>query len=140
MLSDRQLTPLQEKALVHLSAGLTPTAAAKIAGVHRNTIHNWLRSSVFADALRQYQHDRVLAWRGEAQSLDSLALGAIQTILSDPNVPADVRLQAALSIRGQPAPAPPTPATPAARTGRNDPCRCGSGRKFKRCCIDKLSA
>jgi len=24
-------------------------------------------------------------------------------------------------------------------TGRNDPCPCGSGRKFKKCCIDKLS-
>ena len=21
--------------------------------------------------------------------------------------------------------------------GRNDPCPCGSGRKFKRCCLDK---
>jgi hypothetical protein len=23
-------------------------------------------------------------------------------------------------------------------TGRNDPCTCGSGLKFKRCCIDKV--
>ena len=25
-------------------------------------------------------------------------------------------------------------AAPAERTGRNDPCPCGSGRKFKQCC------
>ena len=24
--------------------------------------------------------------------------------------------------------------------GRNDPCSCGSGKKFKRCCIDKPGA
>jgi hypothetical protein len=35
-------------------------------------------------------------------------------------------------------PPPATPAKPfehrAAKTGRNDPCPCGSGRKFKQCC------
>ncbi len=25
-------------------------------------------------------------------------------------------------------------------TGRNDPCRCGSGKKFKRCCLEKQAA
>ena len=24
-----------------------------------------------------------------------------------------------------------------ARPGRNEPCRCGSGRKYKQCCLDK---
>jgi len=24
-----------------------------------------------------------------------------------------------------------------ARLGRNEPCRCGSGRKYKQCCLDK---
>ena len=27
-----------------------------------------------------------------------------------------------------------------ARAGRNDPCPCGSGRKYKRCCFGKASA
>jgi len=26
------------------------------------------------------------------------------------------------------------PTRPSARTGRNEPCPCGSGKKFKRCC------
>ena len=29
---------------------------------------------------------------------------------------------------------PPEPAKAAARHGRNDPCPCGSGRKYKKCC------
>lgn len=27
-----------------------------------------------------------------------------------------------------------------AKTGRNDPCHCGSGKKYKRCCLDKDEA
>ena len=27
-----------------------------------------------------------------------------------------------------------------ARLGRNEPCRCGSGRKYKQCCLDKDEA
>jgi uncharacterized protein YecA (UPF0149 family) len=53
-----------------------------------------------------------------------------------------VRLEAALAIQGRPpaqshAPSATQPATtkPAAQTGRNQPCPCGSGRKFKRCCM-----
>lgn len=29
------------------------------------------------------------------------------------------------------------PARATARIGRNDPCPCGSGRKYKKCCMDK---
>lgn len=25
------------------------------------------------------------------------------------------------------------------KIGRNDPCPCGSGKKFKKCCIEKMS-
>jgi len=28
----------------------------------------------------------------------------------------------------------------AERLGRNDPCHCGSGRKYKQCCLDKDAA
>jgi hypothetical protein len=33
--------------------------------------------------------------------------------------------------------APKAPPTARAKVGRNDPCPCGSGRKFKKCCIGK---
>ena len=29
---------------------------------------------------------------------------------------------------------PPTPQRGAAKVGRNEPCPCGSGKKYKRCC------
>jgi SWIM/SEC-C metal-binding protein len=29
---------------------------------------------------------------------------------------------------------PPTPARAQVRVGRNDPCPCGSGKKYKKCC------
>jgi hypothetical protein len=30
--------------------------------------------------------------------------------------------------------------TTAVRPGRNEPCRCGSGRKYKQCCLEKDEA
>jgi hypothetical protein len=30
--------------------------------------------------------------------------------------------------------------TPSKTLGRNDPCRCGSGKKYKQCCLDKDEA
>ncbi|MFQ5947154.1 MAG: SEC-C metal-binding domain-containing protein [Anaerolineae bacterium] len=32
-----------------------------------------------------------------------------------------------------------TPSCDPRTTGRNDPCRCGSGRKYKKCCLGKLA-
>jgi hypothetical protein len=36
-------------------------------------------------------------------------------------------------VKGQKAPTEPT----GARPGRNEPCHCGSGRKYKHCCLEK---
>jgi uncharacterized protein YchJ len=107
---DHHLTPAQQRVLTLLSAGSTATAAAQLAGVHRNTVGNWLRSSVFREALTQARRDQDLAWREQAESLAPQAIAAIQAILADPQAPV-------------------------ARTGRNQPCPCCSGRKFKRCCM-----
>jgi uncharacterized protein YecA (UPF0149 family) len=41
--------------------------------------------------------------------------------------------QAANAAAAQPPPAPPKPFRRQQRIGRNDPCPCGSGKKFKRC-------
>ncbi len=34
---------------------------------------------------------------------------------------------------------PPVPAVAAAKVGRNDPCPCGSGKKYKKCCAGPAS-
>ena len=39
-----------------------------------------------------------------------------------------------LANRNTPEPAPTTFVRASPKTGRNDPCPCGSGRKFKHCC------
>ena len=142
MAPSHHLTPAQQRVLALLSAGSTATAAAQFVGVHRNTVGNWLRSTAFRDALIETRRDQDLAWREQARSLAGQALGAIQAVLADPQAPAAVRLEAALAIQGRPpaqshAPSATQPATtkPAAQTGRNQPCPCGSGRKFKRCCM-----
>jgi uncharacterized protein YchJ len=33
--------------------------------------------------------------------------------------------------------APPTPVRTEQKVGRNDPCPCGSGKKYKHCCLKK---
>jgi hypothetical protein len=132
-MSDR-LTPAQQRVLALLSAGSTAATAAQAVGVHRNTVGNWGRSSVFREALNQARRDHELAWREQAASLTSLATDAIQAILADPQTPAAVRLRAALAVSGR-QPVTPRLPSPAARTGRNQSCPCGSGRKFKRCCM-----
>jgi hypothetical protein len=42
--------------------------------------------------------------------------------------------------RVPPAPRQPLPRRPQAKVGRNDPCPCGSGKKFKTCCMRKQGA
>lgn len=34
---------------------------------------------------------------------------------------------------------PPVPMTSEVKVGRNDPCPCGSGKKYKKCCIGKVN-
>jgi hypothetical protein len=70
MSPDTILTSTQEQALALIAAGSTATAAAASAGIHRNTISNWLRGSpAFSQALACVHFDRALYWREQAESL-----------------------------------------------------------------------
>jgi hypothetical protein len=164
----RVLTPTQETVLSLISAGSTTVAAAEAAGVHRNTILNWRRSSAhFRAALCRAREEKVLFWRDQNEQLAAAAIDALRSILTDPSAPASVRLKAALHVldrscappifteedeiartignvqsRAQSAQSPQPHApilTRPAVIGRNDCCPCGSGKKFKRCCIDKTN-
>jgi hypothetical protein len=44
------------------------------------------------------------------------------------------------SAQSVPEPPAPQAAPRASKIGRNDPCPCGSGRKFKRCCLNGAGA
>jgi hypothetical protein len=159
------IAPVQDQVLAALANGASLADAAAEAQVHRNTIGNWRRSSAeFRSAFANALYDRALLIREQAESLASLAIDTIGEILADPRATPSIRLKAALAILHQattlppepPAPEPPAEDPPAPeivhndaqsiptshsqtqpRVGRNQPCPCGSGSKFKACCLNK---
>jgi SEC-C motif len=67
------------------------------------------------------------AWRPNATEGDSRALGR-GAHCGDKSLPRLTR-----SATG-------SPISTRVKTGRNDPCPCGSGRKYKKCCLNKPKA
>jgi hypothetical protein len=157
------LSASQQQVLALIATGSTAPAAAAAAGVHRNTISNWLRLPAFHQAILQAEYDRAVSFREQAAAMAADAYAAVRSLLADPATPAGVRLKAALAIIdranaclpdqpkasaaeiqenvhnfAQSAPPDQTKSAPdAAKTGRNVLCPCGSGVKFKRCCLGK---
>jgi hypothetical protein len=152
------LSPVQDQVIAALANGASFSDAAAGANVHRNTIGNWRRSSTaFRSAFANALYDRAMCVREEAASLAQKAIRTIEEILTDSKVAPSVRLKAALAILAQasaPPPEPPpaepsVPQSPAPqivhnsaqrpepKIGRNEPCPCRSGRKFKLCCLNK---
>ena len=101
--SPGKLSPAQIQVAIALAEGKTTTAAASQAGVHRTTVHHWLRTQPdFKHAVEEAQaeyHNRV------DDDLTELAAGALSTLrslLEDPQTPHSVRLKAALAILERP--------------------------------------
>jgi hypothetical protein len=79
--------------------------------------------------------------------LAGLAIEAIRTLLSSPDTPPSARFRAAKFVlesistpadsAHDEAPQPVPPPRPSPKIGRNDYCPCGSGLKFKKCCLNK---
>src|SRR5829696_3525996 len=90
-----QLSPKQRKAVEALLTTGEVKAAAAEAGVHRDTLHRWLRDPVFLGAVRS----------AEAAALDELsrllvrlgqtAVATIAKAMSDPVTPVATRVRAA---------------------------------------------
>lgn len=106
------LTPQQQQVINALTEGVNMTDAAAQAGVHRNTIANWRRNSLFfREALADAQYDRALLFRDKAENMLDLAFETINTILTDPKASPSVRLKAAMFIIEK-ATTPPPPKKP----------------------------
>ena len=74
-----QLSAQQLTALEALVKGDTVTGAAKLAGVHRSTVHNWCTGLAgFTAALR---HSRIQTAQTIEDGLQSMATLALDTIL-----------------------------------------------------------
>ena len=94
-----QLSPRQLKALTALAQGSTVTDAAKLAGVHRSTVHNWCTDIAgFTAALRHSRIQTVQAIEDGLQSMATLALDTIRHLLESEKTPPSIRLKAAQSI------------------------------------------
>jgi hypothetical protein len=144
MPADPELTPAQAQIVSALAQGRSVTQAALEAGLHRNTVHNWLRNEPrFKTAVAEAQRDYAAAFQDGLHELAARAVDALRSLLDDPNTPPSVRLRTALAILEReewrlPHPVSPEPGEAdqavAAPVARNAPCPCGSGNKYKRCC------
>ena len=156
-----QLTPLQAGAAIALGFGLNLSAVAAEFKVHRSTIHNWMKNPEFLKAAQTCQAEFETQFRTQLAMLTRSALETLQEILTGSEASPAVRLKAALAVlKGdwklprstdfdtlsqpseslrnemppEPEPATPQPAGSNNKIGRNEPCPCGSGTKYKRCC------
>ena len=68
------LTPPQDQVLALISAGSTISDAAQSAGVHRNTVHHWIHSPHFRQALARARETKALFWREESERLAAEAV------------------------------------------------------------------
>jgi hypothetical protein len=96
------LSPAQAQVVAALAQGRTVTAAAQDAGLHRNTIYNWLNEPQFKTAVDEAQREYVAILSDGMRDLAALALGTLRTLLEDPNTPPAVRLKTALAILQRP--------------------------------------
>lgn len=81
------LTTKQLHVLACIVNGATAVMAARAAGVHRNTIANWLRNAEFSTALREAREQRAILYAGQAEIVAAEAFAALRAVLLDPTVP-----------------------------------------------------
>jgi hypothetical protein len=144
------LTPAQFQVISALASGQTVTASAEQAGVHRTTVHHWLRTQPdFKAAVDAALADCAAELNDGMRDLVVRALHTLHELLQDRATPQAVRLKTALAVLQRPpagwqvSPAiddPQPEAAPAAPVARTAPCPCGSGRKYKRCCALALAS
>ena len=153
----QNLTDTHYKVLNHLISGVSISEAARLAGVHRNTVTNWRRQiPAFAQLLNEALQERSLLFREEVESLAFKALGALRDILENEDASPSVRLRAALAVLNLSARPEPKPQTETKRPLPSElcnepekthkaaqspveidsrkPCPCGSQVRYGLCC------
>jgi len=103
LISDAGLSPVQAQVIEALAQGQTVTAAAEKAGVHRTTIHNWIRNQhQFNAAVQTAQAEYAYEVNDGIRELAAHALLTLHDLLRDPATPHAVRLKTALAILQRP--------------------------------------
>jgi len=101
--------PFQAQVIEALAQGQTVSAAAEKAGVHRTTIHHWIRNQPqFKAAVQTAQSEYAAEVNDSIHELAAHALLSLHDLLRDPATPHAVRLKTALAILQRPH--APTPA------------------------------
>src|SRR6266446_6876503 len=102
-ISDAGLSPVQAQVIEALAQGQTVSAAAEKAGVHRTTIHHWIRNQPqFKAAVRTAQSEYAAGVNDRIHELAAHALLTLHELLRDPATPHAVRLKTALAILQRP--------------------------------------
>ncbi len=95
----QSLTPKQLDVLQALSSGLSVTAAADAAGIHRTTVHHWCRTiPEFREMLDALKQARIEAVREQMDALAAPSIAILRHILYDESAPPALRLRTAMSI------------------------------------------
>src|SRR6266567_2594532 len=102
-ISDAGLSPVQAQVIGALAQGQTVSAAAEKAGIHRTTIHHWIRNQPqFKAAVRTAQSEYAAEVNDGIHELAAHALLTLRELLQDPATPHAVRLKTALAILQRP--------------------------------------
>src|SRR5258705_3672251 len=102
-ISDAGLPPVQAQVIEALAQGQTVTAAAEKAGLHRTTIHHWIRNQPeFKAAVRTAQSEYAAEVNDSIHELAAHALLTLHDLLRDPATPHTIRLKTALAILQRP--------------------------------------
>src|SRR5260221_7433647 len=102
-ISDAGLSPVQAQVIEALAQGQTVTTAAEKAGVHRTTIHHWVRNQPqFKAAVRTAQAEYASEVNDSIHELAAHALLTLHDLLRDPATPHAIRLKTALAILQRP--------------------------------------
>ncbi len=96
------LSPAQAQVIAALAQGRTVTAAAQDAGLHRNTIYNWLHEPAFKTAADEAQHEYTAILSDGMRDLAARAVETLRSLVDDPNTPPAVRLRTALAVLQRP--------------------------------------
>lgn len=80
---DFDLTPKREQAKDLLFAGQTATATADSVGVHRSTVHRWMKEPNFIAALNQERIDAREARNARIGHLQDAALETVEVAVRD---------------------------------------------------------
>src|SRR5213079_273365 len=101
--SDADLSPAQAQVIKSLARGQTVTAAAEDAGVHRTTVHHWLRSEpAFKAAAETARTEYADELNDGLRELAARAVHTLHDLLQDISTPPAVRLKTALAILQRP--------------------------------------